>query len=56
MKPPESLKEKVEDFEKNESYYKSKDFSETEVRTRFIDPFFEALGWNLNQTNIQKKL
>ena len=28
-------------------------FNETSARSRFIDPLFEALGWNLNQTNIK---
>jgi len=45
----------VEDFEKNEPQYMSKSFQEAEARSRFIDPFFTALGWELNQTDIAKK-
>jgi type I restriction-modification system DNA methylase subunit len=45
----------VDDFEKNECQYMSKNFQETEVRDRFIDPFFTALGWDFYQTNIAKK-
>ncbi len=56
MNPKDIIAQKVEDFAKNEKAYKSKDFQETETRNRFIDPLFEALGWNLNQTNIPKKL
>jgi type I restriction-modification system DNA methylase subunit len=56
MNPKDMIAQKVEDFAKNEKVYKSKDFQETEARNRFIDPLFEALGWNLNQTNIPKKL
>ena len=56
MNPKDIISQKVEDFAKNEKVYKSKDFQETEARNRFIDPLFEALGWNLNQTNIPKKL
>jgi type I restriction-modification system DNA methylase subunit len=56
MNPKDIISQKVEDFAKNEKAYKSKDFQETEARNRFIDPLFEALGWNLNQTNIPKKL
>lgn len=56
MNPKDIISQKVEDFVKNEKVYKSKDFQETEARNRFIDPLFEALGWNLNQTNIPKKL
>ncbi len=44
----------VQDFEQQEKYYISKDFQETETRNRFIDPFFEALGWDFHQTNIAK--
>ncbi|MCX7997911.1 MAG: Eco57I restriction-modification methylase domain-containing protein [Leptospiraceae bacterium] len=55
MNPKDLIAQKVEDFAKNEKFYKSKEFQETEVRTRFIDPFFEALGWNLNQTDVPRK-
>jgi hypothetical protein len=47
MNPKDIISQKVEDFAKNEKVYKSKDFQETEARNRFIDPLFEALGWNL---------
>lgn len=50
------VEQKVEDFSKNEKQYLSKTFQETEARTRFIDPFFSALGWDFNQTNIAKNL
>ena len=56
MNPKDIIAQKVEDFRKNKSLYTSKDFQETEARNRFIDPLFEALGWNLNQTNIPRKL
>jgi type I restriction-modification system DNA methylase subunit len=51
----EAVHKLVEDFKKNEREYMSKNFQETEVRTRFIDPFFTALGWEVNQTGIAKK-
>lgn len=41
----------VEDFYRNEKELLSKSFQETEVRSRFIDPFFSALGWDFHQTN-----
>lgn len=50
----EIAKKLVSDFEKSESYYISKEFQEAEVRTRFIDPFFTALGWDFHQTDIAK--
>jgi len=33
----------------------SKNFQETEARTRFIDPFFIALGWDFKQNEISIK-
>jgi len=51
----EAVYKLVEDFGKNERQYMSKSFQEAEARSRFIDPFFTALGWELNQTNIAKK-
>jgi len=44
----------INDFGQNEKHYLSKDFQETEARNRFIDPFFEALGWDFHQTSIHK--
>jgi type I restriction-modification system DNA methylase subunit len=51
----EAVLKLIEDFEKNERQYMSKSFQETEARNRFIDPFFTALGWELNQTSIARK-
>jgi type I restriction-modification system DNA methylase subunit len=51
----ETVYKLVDDFEKNERQYMSKSFQETEARNRFIDPFFTALGWELNQTSIARK-
>lgn len=50
------VEQKVEDFQKNLKYYTSKDFQEIETRDRFIDPLFQALGWDFQQTNIPKHL
>jgi hypothetical protein len=38
----------VEKFRSNEAYYRSPNFDETSTRTTFIDPFFQALGWDMN--------
>jgi len=51
----ETVYKLVDDFEKNECQYMSKSFQETEARNRLIDPFFTALGWELNQTSIARK-
>jgi type I restriction-modification system DNA methylase subunit len=50
------IEQKVEDFLKNEKTYLSKTFQETEARNRFIDPFFQALGWQLDQTHLNRNL
>ncbi|MBQ3714161.1 MAG: Eco57I restriction-modification methylase domain-containing protein [Fibrobacter sp.] len=37
----------VKQFRENEKFYTSKDFVEAEVRSKFIDPFLEALAWDV---------
>lgn len=34
-------------FKENYKYYKTPDFDEANTRNRFIDPFFECLGWDI---------
>jgi predicted type IV restriction endonuclease len=41
----------VERFAHNLDAYKRVDYKETQVRVEFIDPFFEALGWDVR--NVQ---
>lgn len=40
----------AEQFGKNEKYYKSQEFKESEVRSKFIDPLLECLGWDVRNT------
>ena len=46
-----SFKEKLQNliikFEKDKHHYFSKDYLEAQVRQDFINPFFEALGWDI---------
>ena len=35
-------------FEEQYSSYKNSDYNETQTRRDFIDPFFEALGWDID--------
>lgn len=49
------IEQKINDFYKNEKELLTKAFQETEARSRFIDPFFEALGWDFSQTNLKKQ-
>ncbi|MBN1660138.1 MAG: Eco57I restriction-modification methylase domain-containing protein [Anaerolineae bacterium] len=40
----------VERFDRNHALYTRSDYKETQVRVEFIDPFFEALGWDVRNT------
>lgn len=51
MPAPAEIVQLVELFERNYDQYHSPAFSETAVRHQFIDPFFAALGWDVN--NVQ---
>ena len=41
----------VQRFARNLDVYTRPDYKETQVRVEFIDPFFEALGWDVR--NVQ---
>lgn len=45
---PDIIHELVERFERNRSQYRTPTYNETQVRREFLDPFFEALGWDVN--------
>ncbi|MBC7337446.1 MAG: type IV restriction endonuclease, partial [Clostridia bacterium] len=44
---PDVVVELVERFRHNRNYYHRPDYNETQVRREFIDPLFEALGWDV---------
>jgi hypothetical protein len=44
------IKSLVQKFEVNKYHYLSKDYLEEEVKIDFINPFFEALGWDVQNT------
>jgi hypothetical protein len=48
MPAPPIIVDLMERFERNIDAYKSGSYNETQVRREFIDPFFEALGWDIN--------
>ena len=52
----EELEKRVKKFSEEEGQYLGKGFGETETRDRFIDPFFEALGWSFDQIGISRHL
>jgi len=48
MSAPVSVVELVKRFGEQIEAYKSGKYNETQVRVEFIDPFFEALGWDIH--------
>jgi predicted type IV restriction endonuclease len=46
-KAPKIIKELIERFQRNLSEYKIKGYNEAQLRQEFINPFFEALGWDV---------
>jgi len=44
---PKIIEELIDKFDSDPAFYKSIHFNETEVRTQFINPFFDALGWDV---------
>jgi predicted type IV restriction endonuclease len=44
----QKIEELVERFRYNLNVYKKSTYNETQVRREFIDPFFEALGWDVS--------
>jgi type I restriction-modification system DNA methylase subunit len=48
MNPPQAVLDLVEHFRRNAADLRSNRYNETELRREFLDPFFEALGWDVN--------
>lgn len=44
------IPELVAKFERNLKFHTGKDYTEADVRSDFIDPLFEALGWDVRNT------
>ncbi|MHB9098532.1 MAG: Eco57I restriction-modification methylase domain-containing protein, partial [Syntrophales bacterium] len=50
MSTPPEIIELVERFQENLASYTSGTYNETQLRREFIDPFFKALGWDIDNT------
>jgi len=48
MAAPETIVELIARFERNRAAYKSVQYNEARLRIEFLNPFFEALGWDIN--------
>ena len=51
MSTPKEVIRLVETFRNNIESLKSGNYNETQVRREFIDPFFDALGWDVFNKN-----
>ena len=45
---PDNVAELVERFERNREAYRSDQYNEAQLRQEFINPFFAALGWDMD--------
>lgn len=50
MGAPDAVVELVERFRHNFTTYLNPAYNETQVRIEFIDPFFKALGWDVDNS------
>ncbi|MDQ3555276.1 MAG: type I restriction enzyme HsdR N-terminal domain-containing protein, partial [Gemmatimonadota bacterium] len=48
MGPPAKVLDLVERFHRNADAYRSGQYNETQLRREFLDPFWESLGWDVN--------
>jgi len=47
----EKISSLVQRFDEQIEFYKKKDYNETQTRRDFIDPFWKALGWDVDNEN-----
>ena len=47
MTAPQEVVELIDRFDRNVETYKSIPYNDTQLRREFLDPFFEALGWDV---------
>ncbi len=55
MAAPKEILELVERFERNRDAYRSGPYNETQVRREFLDPFYKALGWDVEKRNERRR-
>jgi len=48
MPTPQEVSELVKRFERNRESYRSSEYNEAQVRLELINPFFKALGWDID--------
>lgn len=45
-----NIKDLIKKYYENKDYYQTSKYNETQLRTDFLDPFFELLGWDIRNT------
>jgi hypothetical protein len=50
MSAPREILDLITRFEQQYEAYKSGQYNETQLRREFLDPFFKALGWDVDNT------
>jgi predicted type IV restriction endonuclease len=48
MAAPQTVLELIERFDRNHAAYRSEQYNEARLRIEFLNPLFEALGWDVN--------
>ena len=48
MAAPDAVNRLVERFDRDQSAYLNSAYNETQLRREFLDPFFKALGWDVD--------
>ena len=48
MSAPKEILDLVERFQRNKDAYRSPQYNETQLRREFLDPFFKAPGWDID--------
>ena len=48
MPAPEIIQTLVDQFQYNRDAYRSGRYNEAQLRQEFLNPFFEALGWDVS--------
>ena len=56
MSHPDTIKRLVQRFEDNLACLPHRNYNETQLRREFLDPFFEALGWDVSNKRLRRSL
>jgi hypothetical protein len=46
--PPPQILELIQQFDRNREAYRAPHYNEAQLRREFLDPFFKALGWDMD--------